>query len=90
VFSLRSERVDWRLIEGEIVALDLRRSQYIAINRAGATLWPLLVDGATREQLASRLQAEFGIDGDQAGADVDVFLGDLREQELLETADEPG
>jgi hypothetical protein len=89
VFRLRERRVDWRLIEGEVVALDLERSQYIAINRTGAVLWPLLAEGASAERLVSVLQERFGIDAPQAEADVEVFLADLREQDLLEADDAP-
>ena len=57
---VRAEAVEWRTVEGEIVALDLRRSLYLAINPSGATLWPALVEGASRDELVERLCAECG------------------------------
>lgn len=90
VHRLRKRRVDWRMIEGEVVALDLERSQYIAINRTGAELWPMLAEGATRAQLETRLQEVFGIEPGQAAADVGAFLSDLEREQLLEPSDAGG
>jgi hypothetical protein len=83
--KVRADALEWRRVEGEIVALDLRRSLYLAINPSGAILWPALVEGATRAKLVERLQAECGIDEKTAEADVDVFLAELADQDLLES-----
>ncbi len=81
---VRADAVEWRQVEGEIVALDLRRSLYLAINPSGAALWPALVEGASREELVDRLCAEWGIDRAAAEPDVDGFLSELAEHDLLD------
>ena len=81
---LRGEKLEWREIEGEIVALDGRASEYIAVNRTGAALWPDLLAGATREDLVARLVESFDVEEATAGRDVDAFLDVLRERDLLE------
>ncbi|MEK6328076.1 MAG: PqqD family protein [Actinomycetota bacterium] len=81
---VRAEAVEWRTVEGEIVALDLRRSLYLAINPSGATLWPALVEGASRDELVERLCAEGGIGREAAESDVDGFLSELASHDLLE------
>jgi hypothetical protein len=83
-FRVRRNELEWREVEGEIVLLDLRRSLYLAINPSGAALWPRLVEGATRPQLTSVLVDTFGLDTAAAERDVDEFLGDLEQAELLE------
>ena len=80
---LRQDDVEWREIEGEIVVLDLRRSTYLAVNRIGALLWPRLAAGATRSALVQRLVDEFDLEPLTAESDVDGFLQELRDQELL-------
>jgi hypothetical protein len=80
---LRQDDVEWREIEGEIVVLDLRRSTYLAVNRIGALLWPRLAAGATRSALVQRLVDDFGLEPSTAESDVDDFLRELRDQELL-------
>ena len=83
VVRLRSAALEWREVEGEVIALDLGSSTYLAINRAGAFLWPALIDGATPAQLAQQLAGEFGLEGEQARRDADAFLDSLRELDLL-------
>ncbi|HWF72533.1 MAG TPA: PqqD family protein [Solirubrobacteraceae bacterium] len=85
VLKLRPKAVEWRLVEGEIVAVDLRSSVYFAVNRTGATIWPDLASGATREALVERLAQACEIDPAQAAREVDDFLASLAELDLLET-----
>jgi hypothetical protein len=80
---LRTEELSWRKIDEEIVALDGRRSDYLAINGSGALLWPLLVDGATPEQLVSVLVESYGVDESRAAADTEAFVSALSDQGLL-------
>jgi hypothetical protein len=80
---LRSEDLAWRMIDDEVVVVDMRTSTYLNTNGSGALLWRALVDGATYEDLAARLVEEFGIDADRAIADVDRFLDAVSSRGLL-------
>jgi Coenzyme PQQ synthesis protein D (PqqD) len=80
---LREADLDWREVEGEIVALDLRESRYLAINRTGQMLWGALVEGTSRDDLIERLVAHFGIERPRAAADVDAFTTELESRGLL-------
>lgn len=80
----------WRDYGGEVVALDMATASYYTTNAAGRELWTLLARGATRSELVGRLVEEFGIDVEQAEADVDAFLGELADQKLLESRSAPG
>lgn len=74
-----TEHVLAREVEGETVILDTRTQRYVGGNRSVTVLWPLLEAGATPEQLAQRLIAEFGIEPAQAEADVAAFVAQLTE-----------
>jgi hypothetical protein len=82
-FQLRTSDLHWQVIDGEVIALEARRSHYLAANPAGAILWRALEDGSTRSGLAERLIETYGIDRERALADVDVYLGQLAAQGLL-------
>jgi len=82
-FRLRSDELEWKQIDDEIVALDTRRAEYLSIEGSGVSLWHALQAGATRSELAASLIARYGIDETRAGADVDVFLDDLAQKGLL-------
>ena len=83
---LRTRDLEWRKIEGEIVAIDLDESIYLTVNRSGATLWPLLVEGAPTEALARALAEAFHLTPAEAEQDVTVFLEALEQAGLLEDA----
>jgi hypothetical protein len=80
---LRDADLDWREVEGELVALDLRESRYLAINRSGQVLWAALAEGATRDELVERLVEAFDIEVGHAAADVDAFTAELESRGLL-------
>lgn len=84
--QIRHGVLEWREVEGEIVALDLRSKTYLAVNRTGAVLWSALVSGADREELLAHLAERFSVSRDQAAADLDAFLAELAGQDLLEPA----
>ena len=81
--KLRSEAVDWRQVDDEIVVLIKGSSTYVAINTAGAAIWPALAEGASRDDLVALLQERFGIDADRAEKDTDAFVAALAEHDLL-------
>jgi Coenzyme PQQ synthesis protein D (PqqD) len=72
-----STALEWRDVEGEIVALDLQRSLDLSANRSGAIMWRALSEGTTREELVELLTGTFAIDDQTAQRDVSAFLEQL-------------
>ncbi|MHB8059694.1 MAG: PqqD family protein [Gaiellaceae bacterium] len=83
ILRLRDKGLEWRLLEGEIVALDSSAEKYLAVNSSGAVLWAALALGATREDLVARLSEEFDLDEHLAARDLDAFIAALDAQGLL-------
>ena len=84
MLRLRDEGLEWRELEGEVLALDRSQQIYLSVNRTGTVLWPALAEGATREQLLARLAERFDAGGtDGLERDLDVFLASLDAQNLL-------
>ena len=86
ILRLRPDQLDWRVVDGEVIALDGRAGMYLSTNRAGVLLWSALGEGATRDQLVERLAGAFGLADDAAQRDVDAFLDQLAARDLLEPA----
>jgi hypothetical protein len=84
-YRLRREALEWREVEGEVVAADTRSSLYLSVNAAGAVLWPALAEGTTEDALVDRLIEAYGLDRERARHDVARFLEGLRGQGLLAT-----
>lgn len=81
---LRVDDLSWRLIENEIVAVDIASSTYLSANPSGALLWQMLADGTTRRDLIDSLVERFGIAVELAEADADAFVANLESRGLLE------
>ena len=80
---LNTDAVSWREVDGEVIALRHASSEYLSTNSTGALVWKALLPGATRAELVELLVAEFGLEPDRAGADVDAFVGTLADHGLL-------
>ncbi len=85
--AARRADLEWRSVDGEVIVLDLRSQRYLSLNKSGAQLWPLIVEGSTEARLAGALVERFGIAGPDAEHDVGALLVQLREADLLETDD---
>lgn len=81
--KIDSSVADWRVVDGEIVALHLDRQEYFTVNPSGTVLWPLLTEGATEPELSSTLVHAFGLSESAARADVAAFLAVLQDRGLL-------
>ena len=82
--KLRTEKIVWRTVGEEMIALDTVSSQYLSVNKTAAAVWPLLQEGCTRADIASALVERFGIEQERAGADADKLVSSLREMGLLD------
>ena len=80
---LRTDDVVKQVTDGETVLLDLRSSTYFVVNETGTCLLPLLVQGAGRQELLDTLLETFDVGEAEAAADLDRFVGDLRNQDLI-------
>lgn len=75
--------MDWREVEGQILALDLGVSRYLAMNDSGRTLWRELAQGATAPELVEALVGYYNIERGRAEADVESFVSALDDRGLI-------
>lgn len=83
VLRLEPDAVQWHLVDGEVMGLDVSRREYFAVNESGSTLWSRLAEGATEHGLVDHLRREYGLPAGAATADVAAFLRELRARNLL-------
>jgi len=82
--KLKDKDLEWVSTSDETVILDDASEQYFATNSAGSVLWDALKDGSTASGLAELLVERFEIDRSQAESDVNDFVTQLDELEMLE------
>jgi hypothetical protein len=86
VLRLQDGRVDWREVDGELIALERAQAVYLAGNASAAVLWRALAEGTTDANLEALLVSTYGISAEAARVDVAAFLADLGARGLLEAA----
>lgn len=80
---LRDDGLTREEIDEEIVVLDLRASNYLELNGAGALLWKALEEGSDESPLARLLNASYELEPGAAQRDVDAFLQQLQHAKLI-------
>jgi Coenzyme PQQ synthesis protein D (PqqD) len=81
---LQKQHVEWREVDGEVIALEQKQSAYLAANQSGSLLWRALADGTSEVELVRLLMSQYDIDADTARTDVDGFVSNLDQMGLLE------
>ena len=84
MIRLNARSVAWRSVNGEVVGLSFKDSEYFTTNGTATELWPLLAEGTTEDNLTARIVDRYGIDTVTASTDVRAFLGTLTDRGLLE------
>jgi hypothetical protein len=83
--QLRADCVEWRAVDGEVVALDVNASEYLAVNASGRILWEALGRGTRRAGLVQSLIDAYALSPETAERDTDAFLTELQRRGLLDT-----
>lgn len=78
-----TDRVAWRVVDGDIVAVDMETAEYLTMNGSGALIWEALAQSPTEGELVDLVVEAYAISSQQAAADVAAFIGDLRQRELV-------
>ncbi|MEM9293770.1 MAG: PqqD family protein [Acidobacteriota bacterium] len=87
-----SPRVLFREIEGEAVLLDLDQQSYFGLDEIGTRIWQLLIDAEIQgrvERVIRSLGTEYETSEEQLAVDVQSFLQELLEAQLISTREAP-
>lgn len=77
----------FRPLETGGVILNVENGDYFQVNSTGKFIWEALADGIERDQLVAEMANTFGLSDEQAGGDVDEFLGNLADRSLIDFSD---
>ena len=78
-----------REVAGEIIVIPVGKTALnfngmLCINAVSAEIWKGLQEGKTKAEILESILAEFDVSREEAAADLDVFLRQLSENNLLE------
>ncbi|HEX6741183.1 MAG TPA: PqqD family protein [Sphingomicrobium sp.] len=79
----RSSRFTEADIDSEVVVMRLDNGDFFSLSGTGADIWRLIDGSRDRDALVAALTSEFDADESQIGSEVDDFLKQLRDMDLL-------
>jgi len=74
-----------KMVDADMVLLNLTDGTYYKLNTTGAFLWKELQKGVTPNQVALSLAERYTISAETARGDIDALLKDLHKEGLLKT-----
>lgn len=84
-FRRRSD-VRFRVIAGEAVVLRQEEAEVLVLNEVGARILELADGSHSAKAIVDTLESEFEVERAELESDVETFLGDLVEADVLEPA----
>lgn len=87
VFKVSGPHVAAKLMDGELVVINLRNGLYYSTIGVGVRIWQGVENGASVEQITDDIVHRFAVEGDQAAPDVTAFIGKLETESLVEATD---
>jgi hypothetical protein len=76
--------VVWRLVEGEVVLLNVMSGQYYSLDAVGSSVWTMIpTEGMTLGALRDAALVEFDATPEQVTADLESFMERLLSTDLI-------
>jgi hypothetical protein len=83
-YRAHTEKVVWRVVDGEAVLVHADTSAYYGLNAAATCIWEALVSASlSREDIGRRLGARYNVDADTLLSDVASFLAIVERESLI-------
>jgi len=79
--------VVWRLVEGEVVLLNVMSGQYYSLDAVGSRVWELIAqDGAAIGTVSATLAQEFDAPVERIQQDIETLMSHLLAVDLITTS----
>ena len=76
--SLNPGRVVHRVVDGELMILDIDRSEYVRGNGSLALVWPLIMRGCELSEVVASLREHYDVDRVEATRSAESLCEDVR------------
>ena len=70
-------------VADEAVLLDLDSQSYFGLDPVGTLIWEAVADGKSKAEIVERIIAQFDVDAEVAQRDLQAFLDQLADDELI-------
>ena len=89
-FALNQPPNIYETIEGEVMVINLESGVYYSITGAGAVAWPLLIAGATADEIGASLAPRYDVDRPRLMREIDAFIASVRAENLVRSRPDAG
>ena len=82
IFS-KKKRLPWRIIDNEVVIVDLAGNNVLQLNDVGRCIWEQINGERPITEIAKTVSAEYEVDPSKADSDTLQFISSLAEKDLV-------
>src|SRR4051812_18553114 len=82
-YALNKPPVVGEVIDGEVMVINLDTGVYYSITGAGAAVWPMLVAGASGQEISDRVARHYGASAASVERDLGIFIARLADEAIL-------
>jgi hypothetical protein len=82
-YSINSDKVVWRNIDGEAVILNLDSGYYYSLNEVGTLIWQLLSEKKDTIRIIEAVRKEYSATESKIKKDLDSLIKDLTKEKLI-------
>lgn len=75
-------------LNGEAVVLSLKNGKYYGLNEVGMTIWGIVREGGTLEEIEEAVISEYDVDPETCRREVSGFVNNLVDEGLVVASDE--
>lgn len=83
----KADEVAAKVIDGEAIIINLVDGSYYSMDDVGATVWDLIEDGCTVEQIVGSVTSSYAVDEEAARGDIEALCDRLLEEGLVAVGD---
>ena len=80
------EDVVYEHIGDDLVLVHLGTNEIFALNPTAARFWELLVQGTSREEIETRMLAEYAVSREELTREIDGIIAQLQRQQMVRVA----
>lgn len=75
-----------KVIDGEAVIINLLNGTYYSLDKAGGTIWELVAEGHSVDEVVTGVAARYAVDEQRARADVERLVNELVSERIIVVA----
>lgn len=82
-YTIDTDKVSWRVIDGEVVILNLDNGNYYDLNAVGTQIWNAITQKKSLGQILETLKNEYPAEEKRLENDLKKILLDLEKEKLI-------